>query len=169
MRTRSAVSLAVLSAVVLFAPSARAQAPQSVCADGTTSAATGRGACSGHGGVDAKATAAAKKAATTVTCADGSTSKGGRGACSGHGGVRPANATAAPAAAPTTTVPKTAPTTSVPATTAPATTAGKPVAAKLGPNDPTDATAQCKDGTYSHAKQHQGACSRHGGVAKFLK
>jgi hypothetical protein len=43
-----------------------------------------QGACSSHGGVDAKATAAAKQ----VTCADGSASKSGRGACSGHGGVK---------------------------------------------------------------------------------
>src|SRR5215475_5092070 len=34
----------------------------SVCRDGSTSAVTGRGACSGHGGVDSVATAAAKKA-----------------------------------------------------------------------------------------------------------
>jgi hypothetical protein len=31
------------------------------------------------------------------------------------------------------------------------------------------ATARCKDGSYSHAKQHSGACSRHGGVAEWLK
>ena len=30
------------------------------------------------------------------------------------------------------------------------------------------ATAQCKDGSYSHAQHHSGACSRHGGVAKFF-
>jgi hypothetical protein len=35
-------------------------------------------------------------------------------------------------------------------------------------NNPIGATAQCKDGTYSHAKTHQGACSRHGGVAKWM-
>lgn len=35
--------------------------------------------------------------------------------------------------------------------------------------DATGATAKCKDGTYSHAKTHSGACSRHGGVAEFLK
>ena len=35
-------------------------------------------------------------------------------------------------------------------------------------NNPAGATAQCKDGSYSHAKSHQGACSRHGGVAKWL-
>ena len=35
-------------------------------------------------------------------------------------------------------------------------------------NDPRGATAQCKDGTYSHAAHHSGACSRHGGVAKWM-
>lgn len=30
------------------------------------------------------------------------------------------------------------------------------------------ATATCKDGTFSHAKVHAGACSHHGGVAKWL-
>lgn len=30
------------------------------------------------------------------------------------------------------------------------------------------ATAQCKDGTFSHSKQHSGSCSRHGGVAQWL-
>lgn len=34
-----------------------------VCKDGTPSAASGRGACSGHGGVDKAATSKAKKAA----------------------------------------------------------------------------------------------------------
>jgi hypothetical protein len=34
---------------------------------------------------------------------------------------------------------------------------------------PQGATAKCKDGTYSHAATHRGACSRHGGVAEWLK
>ena len=34
--------------------------------------------------------------------------------------------------------------------------------------DARGATAECKDHTYSHAKTHQGSCSTHGGVAKFL-
>jgi hypothetical protein len=35
-------------------------------------------------------------------------------------------------------------------------------------NNPAGAIAQCKDGTYSHAKTHTGACSHHGGVGKWL-
>lgn len=31
------------------------------------------------------------------------------------------------------------------------------------------ATARCKDGTYSHAKTHSGACSGHGGVEQWMK
>ena len=36
-------------------------------------------------------------------------------------------------------------------------------------NAPGDATAKCKDGTYSHAQTHRGACSNHGGVAEWYK
>ena len=39
------------------------------------------------------------------------------------------------------------------------------VNAAAGPNG---ATAQCKDGTYSQATQHRGACSHHGGVTKWF-
>jgi hypothetical protein len=102
------------------------------CKDGTTSAHGGRGACSGHGGIDKSATpaapaapaatpaaaaapAAAAPAASAasassssssgpVTCKDGTTSPhGGRGACSGHGGIN--KSAAAPAAAPAAAVP----------------------------------------------------------------
>lgn len=31
-------------------------------------------------------------------------------------------------------------------------------------NAPKNATAECKDGTFSSAKTQQGACSKHGGV-----
>ena len=34
--------------------------------------------------------------------------------------------------------------------------------------DPAGATGQCKDGSYTHATHHSGACSSHGGVAKWL-
>jgi hypothetical protein len=33
---------------------------------------------------------------------------------------------------------------------------------------PAGATAKCSDGTYSTAKSHRGACSRHGGIAQWL-
>jgi len=39
------------------------QGASTICKDGTPSAASGRGACSGHGGVDKAATSKAKKAA----------------------------------------------------------------------------------------------------------
>ena len=34
---------------------------------------------------------------------------------------------------------------------------------------PAGATAKCKDGSFSMAAHHSGACSHHGGVATFLK
>lgn len=43
-----------------------------------------------------------------------------------------------------------------------------PAAAPAMAAAPAGATGQCKDGTYTMAKNHQGACSSHGGVAKWL-
>lgn len=40
--------------------------------------------------------------------------------------------------------------------------------ASVEDHNPAGAIAQCKDGTYSHAKGRTGACSRHGGVAKWM-
>jgi hypothetical protein len=40
--------------------------------------------------------------------------------------------------------------------------------AKAEEKDAKGATAQCKDNTYSHAKNRQGMCSGHGGVAKMM-
>ncbi|MDB4890460.1 MAG: hypothetical protein JWL61_2315 [Gemmatimonadetes bacterium] len=82
------ISILALLVVSLVGAPHPAQGTNSVCKDGTASAAVGRGACSGHGGVDAKATEAAAKAAkSAVTCTDGTSSAGGRGACSSHGGI----------------------------------------------------------------------------------
>ena len=39
--------------------------------------------------------------------------------------------------------------------------------ASVEDKNPAGAIAQCKDGTYSHSKTRSGACSRHGGVAKW--
>ena len=110
----------VAAAGLVLAVSATAQAQKGTstpCKDGTTSTVSGRGACSGHGGVDGDKLAAQKKAAhaaketakksakaeektesraekreekaeaAMVKCTDGTMSKGGRGACSHHGGI----------------------------------------------------------------------------------
>ena len=111
----------------------------STCKDGTTSTATGRGACSGHGGVQKAANSGAAAAPASTESAS------------------PAAATASPAAAP-----KAAP------AAAPKAAPAAKAAATTGNTDPTGATAKCKDGTYSKSKHHTGSCSHHGGVAEFL-
>jgi hypothetical protein len=83
------------------------------------------------------AAAWAETADTTVTCKDGTTSKGGRGACHGHGGVDKSKAAGETAAAP---------------------------AASATPAAPSETTVTCKDGTTS--KGGRGACRGHGGVDK---
>jgi hypothetical protein len=177
---------AIAGAVAAFSVStAQGQATATICKDGTPSASSGRGACSGHGGVNKKATSkqksvvkqqvkAAKVAANAtpgatvaVTCADGSTSTAtGRGACSGHGGVRAATTNSKTTGA---IIP--APGTAVAPPSERRT--GSASAASVGSgaredDNPAGAIARCKDGLYSHAKHHQGACSRHGGVASWM-
>ena len=113
-----------------------------VCKDGTTTSAAGRGACSGHGGVDSaatKATNASRKAAKAEA-------KEARAVASKN---------SSRAAAATATAQK-----------------AEKKAAKAeerAAHDSVGATAQCKDGTFSHAATTQGACSRHGGVARTIK
>ena len=169
---------------LLSASASSAQATATKCKDGTTSATSGRGACSGHGGVDKTATktvaktakaeektakTAVKKTAgtqVTSTCADGTTSNAtGRGACSGHGGIKGAEVTKKSTGAPvpvagTAVAPK-------PKVTAAKTMTGVGSGGGEDHNS-VGAIAQCKDGMYSHAKNRMGACSRHGGVAKWL-
>jgi hypothetical protein len=114
----------------------------SVCKDGTMSAVSGRGACSGHGGVDSVATAAAKKsrkaAKADVKAQKAATSKDPQKAAAAAAVAKKADAKAAKAE-------------------------------EKAAHDSTGATAQCKDGTYSHAASTQGACGRHGGVARTIK
>ncbi|HKW46288.1 MAG TPA: DUF3761 domain-containing protein [Gemmatimonadaceae bacterium] len=134
IRNLSARSL-ILASVIALVPFAL-QAQATTCKDGTTSTATGKGACSGHGGVAKSAAKAAKsdsKASSKVAKTDAK-----------------ADAKAAK------TESKAANKAAKPTTTASAT-------------DPNGATAKCKDGTYSHAASRRGACSRHGGVAEWLK
>jgi hypothetical protein len=114
----------------------------SICKDGTTSTASGSGACAGHKGVDSLATKAAKDADKAAK-AEAKVEKAKKSNDPQKVAKADAKAKSAEAKA----------------------DKAEDKAAK----DATGATAQCKDGTYSHAKSTQGACSRHGGVAKSLK
>ena len=160
---------AALAAIALSIASGRlsAQAKSSICKDGTTSASSGKGACSGHGGVDTKATAAAsKKGATSATSA----AKSATAPATTAGSAAPTSSAASKSVPTTKGAPATIPPAGASKSAAPAaksTPATK--TAKVSDTDPTDAVAKCKDGTYSHQATHQGACSRHGGVDKFLK
>lgn len=197
MHTRL-LGIAVGTLVAIGAASSlAAQAPEGAtakCKDDTYSTSTShRGACKGHGGVaewlsTAKATKTksekkskteAKAAATetavapagpppagaTATCKDGtySTSSSHRGACKGHGGV---SEWLAKTETKTKTTSKKEKAAAASETAAPAATAAKTAPSGAAPGD---ATAQCKDGSYSHAHHHRGACSRHGGVQQWLK
>ena len=116
----------------------------------------------------------AKPAGATAQCQDGaySTAKTKQGACSNHGGVATWFADAAGgASAPEAKAPKSAPATEKPAPTTEKPAPPAPAAPKTTTNAaaPANATAKCKDGTYSFAKQHSGACSHHGGVGEWYK
>ena len=172
------------AALTISAATLSGQAAGTICKDGTKSVSSGRGACSGHGGVakkapkkevtsetkTAKTTKAAPSAKTTTLCADGTTSSSsGRGACSSHGGVKgaeaPSKTTTAPAAAPKKATPQASATASSKASSKSAVAAGSGAA---DDNNPAGAIARCKDGLYSHATHRQGACGHHGGVASWL-
>lgn len=156
------------------------------CKDGTYStAATARGACSRHGGVAqtlgaAAATPAAPTAAAPATraraaaaapagatfkCKDGtfSTAQTPRGACSRHGGVASAIGAASAAAPAAPAAPAAAPQPAPPSAPARAARPATPA------NAPANATALCKDGTYSTSQHRSGTCSRHGGVDRWLR
>jgi len=79
MRIRDCVSQAcgvLICAALLAMPAVSVAADASTpvtCKDGTTSPHGGRGACSGHGGIDKAATKAAAGASTTGSASSGST------------------------------------------------------------------------------------------------
>lgn len=135
----------MLATVIALAPLAlQAQAAKATCKDGTTSTATGKGACSGHGGVAAKVAKSTSKAAKADVKADVKADKAGIKADTkaSKADAKADSKQAKMAAAPTKTASNT---------------------------DASGATAKCKDGTYSHAASRRGACSKHGGVAEWLK
>ncbi len=183
------LATAIAAVATLQTGSLQAQATATICKDGTTSVSSGRGACSGHGGVNKKAVTHQKKvvksevkaatavarrtpgAQVTTLCADGTMSNStGRGTCSGHGGAKGAEATSRATGQPIP-APRTA---AVPRASARArgrANSNSAVVSGSGAgedNNPAGAIARCKDGMYSHARNHQGACSRHGGVGSWL-
>ena len=175
--------LAPVAFALLVAPLVQRADAQSTCKDGTTSAAKGRGACSGHGGVapapkraavraakaDVRAAKTASKVAEAqVKCTDGSTSAGGRGACSGHGGIDRGATKATRTAAKADVKAAKA---EVKAAKTEQHVAARTAAVGNGSaedNNPAGAIAKCRDGLYSHARSRQGACGHHGGVATWM-
>lgn len=127
----------------LAMPSFAADPTPTTCKDGTTTASTGKGTCSGHGGVQKAAKTAAPVTAATAAPA-----------AAAPAAAAPA-ATAAPAAPAASAAKSSTATKSAPTATASNT-------------DPTGATAKCKDGTYSKSAHRSGTCSSHGGVAEWL-
>ena len=147
------------------------------CKDGTYSTAKSKqGACSGHGGiktwyadekggVKADTKAAAKSTKDAATSAGKATGSAGKAVGKGAATAGKATGNAAETAAKDT---KDATKTAAKATGNAASATANAIKPK--PSDaPPDATAKCKDGSYSHATQHRGACSGHGGVAEWYK
>lgn len=142
----------ITGAAFLLAPFVlHAQTATTTCADGTTSSASGRGACSGHGGVAKKA---AKASTKTSAKADTKAAK-----VETKSDVK-ADTKAAKGDAKVT---KAADKIAAKSATSDVKQTGKSA------TDAAGASAKCKDGTYSHAASRQGACSRHGGVGEWLK
>jgi hypothetical protein len=150
------------------------------CKDGTyTTAKSKQGACSGHDGVqtwyadqkgvkdDAKSAAKSteKAAATAGKATAGAAKIVGKETKDGAEAAGKATATGTEKAAEAT---KDGTKTAAKATGAAASATAHAIKPK--PSDaPKDATAKCKDGSYSKAAQEQGACSGHGGVADWYK
>ena len=173
----------LLASSMLFvtATGLSAQGAMVSCTDGSTSAG-GRGACSGHGGIaaakasmkaDTKVAKAEVKADAKIAKADAKVAAT-RADAKTEAAAKKADAKSSVMKADAKADAKMAKADAKAAATkvdAKATVKNEKMAAKSAKEDDnaiaTGATATCKDGTYSHAKTHQGACSRHGGVAKF--
>jgi hypothetical protein len=124
MRTRNYASLifgVLASTALLVLPGTSAFADTSspvTCKDGTTSPHGGRGACSGHGGIDKAATAAAAGGGAGGAAASGSSKASGTSGSSSASGGSSASGAASSSAAPASSTPTTSK--SPPASQAPA-------------------------------------------------
>lgn len=132
--------------------------------------------------------ATASAQGTMVTCKDGVKSKAGQGACSRHGGIAPAGETKAEMKKERVdekmaksemkkdrAVDKMAAKKDEKAeakkdekSESKMEKKGEKKMAMADEKESKGAIAECKDHTYSHARTHRGACSRHGGVSQFL-
>jgi len=146
------------------------------CKDGTyTTAKSKRGACSGHGGVTtwyADAGSATKTAEKDTKAAAKTAEKDTKTAA--KTAEKDTKTAAKTAEKDTKTASKTAEkdTKTAEKTASKDTKAAAKEATPTSPRPsdaPTDATAQCNDGTYSKAVHHQGACSGHKGVKTWYK
>ena len=180
MRIVQAAAVGLLSCGLLIGP-ANAQvvrhydcskpgnANKSVCKGATPSTSAAPAA-------PAPAAAAPAKAERHYDCSKAGNAN--KAACKAVAPAAPAAAPAAPAQAKSSILDRLRshrPASTPAAPSAPAPQAAAPAAAPSGSykgksitTDPAGATGQCKDGTYTHATHHSGACSSHGGVAKWL-
>ena len=164
--TRKLLLAALTGAVTLLSAAAlNAQAPATICKDGTTSASSGRGACSGHGGVGRKAVSHQKKTVKSEAKAAKADAKADKSeAKKADAKADKSEAKAVKSEAKEAKAPKASTTARAKANTNSA-VVGSGAAED---NNSAGAIARCKDGLYSHAKNRRGACSRHGGVANWL-
>lgn len=163
-------SLLVATAIALAPFAVNAQATAAVtCKDGTTSTATGRGACSGHGGVDKAAKAAAKSAAKSAKQSTKVAKAESKDEVKAETKAKQETKQETKAAAKETKAAEKSEKAASKSVSSDMRQTNKVANATAANTDPTNATAKCKDGTYSHAATHRGACSRHGGVAEWLK
>jgi hypothetical protein len=137
-----------------------------LCVDGTYSKAQSQqGACSSHGGVKTWY-GASTKAEPKATKAEPKATKAEPQAKAETRTSRP-EAKAAPTKG--QTEPKASGTSGKAEPKAAPTQEEKVQISPRRGGTPADATAKCKDGTFSHAAQHSGACSNHGGVAEWYR
>jgi hypothetical protein len=140
------LATAIAAVATIQAGSLQAQAAATICIDGTRSVSSGRGACSGHGGVNKKAVTHQRKVVKSE--------------------VKAADRVARPIPRPLPTpTPRASARARVRANSNSAIVSGSGAA---DDHNRAGAIARCKDGLFSHARNRQGACSRHGGVAGWF-